>query len=150
MTTLTFYRQSRLDGGIRMGIEIDGETVFGLFEEGQSQDNPVLAWFVNVEARGEALPNTPEEARAWFLQQGSEVQAVLFELADDLGPGLDPDVWPRRRVYEGAADGGVLLEVTCSAMRRFAGQQIGAILRDLAQNWSMRVQELPAAAEASL
>lgn len=149
MTTLTFYRQARLDGGIRTAIEIDGETILGRFEEGENEDNPVLAWFVNVEIRGESVPDTPEEARAFLVQSEVEIQAALIALAEELQVGLDPDVWPRQ-VYGRIAQAGALLEVTCSAMRRFAGQRISEILRDIAENWSHRVRELPAVVEPSL
>ena len=35
MTTINFYRQARVDGGKRTGVEIDGETVLERFESGK-------------------------------------------------------------------------------------------------------------------
>jgi hypothetical protein len=42
MSRVVFYRQLRMDGGYRTGLEVDGETVYGLFEEGQTDNNPRL------------------------------------------------------------------------------------------------------------
>ena len=41
-----------MDGGYRTGLEVDGETVYGLFEEGQTDDNPRLHWFVDLRCVG--------------------------------------------------------------------------------------------------
>ena len=52
MHELTFFRQARYDGGVRMGIELDGEVTLLIdFREGppEEQDNPLgsaLLWYV--------------------------------------------------------------------------------------------------------
>jgi hypothetical protein len=46
MSTTTFYRQARRDGGMRSGIDIDDNPAFMRFEEGRSEDfdpTPALA-----------------------------------------------------------------------------------------------------------
>ena len=63
MPELDFYRQQRRDGAIRTGIEIDGETVLGRFEQVAEDANPVLAWWVDVRCKGRRLPDEPEAAR---------------------------------------------------------------------------------------
>ena len=52
MPNLTFYRQKRVDGGVRTGVELDGETVASLFEEGDPERDPALLWFVDLRCEG--------------------------------------------------------------------------------------------------
>jgi len=41
MPTITFFRQARNDGGVRTGIEVEGQTVLSRFE-GEEADDPAL------------------------------------------------------------------------------------------------------------
>lgn len=136
MPQITFYRQARIDGGTRMGVEVDGETVLGRFDELGRDDDPVLAWFLVVECRGDDLPTDGEAARNWLLAHGDELRPALANLADAMAAGIDFDLWPMRRtLLEPTAHRPFSAEVTCAAFRRGDGQRIAAQLADLSDHW---------------
>ena len=60
MPNLTFYRQARIDGGIRTGIELDEDTVFEYFEEGGSEPDPHCSGTSNFDARVQVSRMIPE------------------------------------------------------------------------------------------
>src|SRR5438876_12275597 len=99
MTEFAFYRQKRRDGGIRTGIEINGETELGL-EEGFTGDeqDPVLLWFVDLRMEGKKLPTDPEEVRQWLLKHSPGICAGFQLLAGEIQAGVDfntyPYLWP--------------------------------------------------------
>ena len=67
MPNLTFYRQARIDGGIRTGIELDEDAVFEHFEEGGPELDPTLLWYVDLRCQGPGLPDEPRKAREWLI-----------------------------------------------------------------------------------
>jgi len=143
MPKLTFYKQARVDGGIRTGIDIDGTTVFGRFARGGEESDPALSWYVDVRAEGRSLPDSPEEARHWFLEQAPVIKSGLIELADKLESGVDieswPIAWPLVRGPKGAR-----INIVVSAMRRPEALAIAAVLKDLASEWEKTLQKLRA------
>lgn len=141
MSTLTFYRQARRDGGVRTGIEINSNTVLARFEQGSEDGDPALVWYVDVRCEGARLPAEPEAARAWFIRNESAITRLLEALADEVPSGIDPGDWPLRKEHQLST--GVRVTVACSAMRRVEGQQIAQVLRDIAANWRERVSNLP-------
>jgi hypothetical protein len=147
MPKLTFYRQRRRDGGTRTGVDVDGAAVLQQFEAGKKPSDPVLLWFVDIRCEGPSLPATPEGARDWLLAQAETVTTALERLADDIGPGLDVNVWPLRYPVPGTRKG-VRLAVVCSATRRLAGREMATVLKDLADNWAKYVRGLKAAEPA--
>ena len=48
MSKITLYQQERKDGGLRMGLECDGETLLHNFQEGSPDYDPVLLWCINI------------------------------------------------------------------------------------------------------
>ena len=142
MSTITFYRQARRDGGVRTGIEIDNDTVLARFERGGQESDPALVWYVDVRLQGKRLPTDPEAARSWLLRHGKSVARILRQMADEVPLGIDPGDWPLRKTGRVDASG-VKVTVSCSAMRRVDAQSISNELRDIAQHWDKRVAELP-------
>jgi len=147
MPKLSFYSQRRRDGGTRTGVDIDGAALLQHFEAGRKASDPVLLWFVDVRCEGPSLPATPDGARDWLLAQGETITAALERLADDIGPGLDVNVWPLHYPVSGTRKG-VKMAVVCSAARRLAGREMAAVLKDLADHWEQYVRGLKAAEPA--
>jgi hypothetical protein len=146
MRELSFYRQKRSDGGVRTGIELDGETILGIFDEGppDEQDNPMgsaLLWYVDVRCRGEDLPKGAEAARGWLLQHAESILSGLYSLSENLVAGLDdygPIVW---REFPGAPQG-VTVEVVSSWIHGIRGLEISAVFKDIADHFVEIVQQL--------
>src|ERR1043166_6269077 len=98
MNKLLFYRQQRVDGGIRTGVEWNGETLLQRFDQGQDAD-PALRWYVDLLFRGKALPTDHEEAQSWLGEQADWVRDCLEELCGEIEVGFDADVLPLKRAY---------------------------------------------------
>jgi hypothetical protein len=87
-----FCRQLRMDGGYRTGLEVDGETVYGLFEEGQTDDDPRLRWFVDLRCVGSKLPKSARLARAWLLKNSPMIVDGFARCSQEVRAGIDPDL----------------------------------------------------------
>ncbi|MEO6811173.1 MAG: hypothetical protein ABI353_18855 [Isosphaeraceae bacterium] len=140
MPELTFYRQARHDGGIRTGIEGDGEnTLLIEFLEGspEHQDDPLgaaLLWYVDLRCRGENLPIEPDDVKGWFLRQRNVFQEGLQRFADLISAGKDDSFPLRWSEFHGVPDG-VQIELVCSAIRRITGHELANILREIGLNF---------------
>ena len=133
MTTITFYRQARRDGGIRTGIEINGNTALSRFDDGTADSDPALLWYVDVKCSGKSLPVDPEEARGFLIRHETQIRQAISGLADEIPAGVDPDAWPVRRTARAKA--GFTIEVACSAVRRLEAVEIAQRLREVAMQW---------------
>ncbi|HWE95008.1 MAG: hypothetical protein JWP03_1211 [Phycisphaerales bacterium] len=142
MPTITFYRQARRDGGIRTGIDIDGDTVIDQFVEGGGDMDPALDWYVDVRCKGAGLPRAGEAARRWLLGKERVITRVLRALAGEVPAGIDPGDWPLRKTARVGASG-TTISVVCTAVRRVDAQQIAQVLTDIADNWRRRIEQLP-------
>ena len=144
MSQITFFRQARADGGIRTGVELDGNLLLHRLDEGAADDDPGLIWFIDVGFEGEGLPHEAELVRDFLLGRKSETAAALAQFSDEISAtGVDSGAWPlRRRVPDSA--GGVSVTLTCSAIRRLEGREIASKLSDLARDWAAIVGDLPA------
>jgi hypothetical protein len=140
MKTLNFYHQKRRDGGIRTGVDLDGDPVLEAFKPGCGPVDSALEWFVDVRCSGRRLPADGEAARAWLLQRGDAIGGQLAEMADELRAGIDPD-WPLTRTMPEAANG-VEVEVVCSAIRRLTARDVRQVLLRLKESWQMLVSSL--------
>src|SRR5438445_6610645 len=98
MDKVTFYYQKRQDGGLRAGVDFNGDRVLERFEPGPQEEprNSALLWFVDLRCAGEGLPSEPEELRKWFLDRSKPIQSALRQLAKDLAAGIESD-WPLKR-----------------------------------------------------
>ena len=142
MAAVTFYKQVRADGGVRVGIEIDGSIVFHQFDKGTEEFDHALVWHIDVRCEGKPVPGTPEEARHWLLQVAPIVKKGLHDLATDLEVGLDIEPYPLRRSVA-AAPANSTITIVCSAVHRLSGLQIAQELKKLATQWDKVVRKLP-------
>lgn len=150
MRQITFYRQGRRDGGVRTGIEVDGEPVLEHFQPGPEpgDEDPVLTWFLVVDAKGPDLPADPEEARRW-LRDRAGVPGELAKFANQLRSGIDVDSPPIRLPLDFAPEG-TSIRVTGSAASRSEGQRFPKIVRDIARNWETYLLQLEPVEELHL
>ncbi len=142
MRTITFYRQKRIDGGIRTGVEVGGNTVLSTFESGDGTNDPALLWYVDIICEGPRLPQDSEDARRWLSLQGKNVRRLLDLLAKKVVAGVDSGDWP---VHQQSTIRGVKMRVSCSAVRRLEARKLTDILEDIAQHWDEYVGSLAAA-----
>jgi len=140
MSTITFYRQARRDGGIRTGIEIGGDTVLSRFEEGQTDADPAIVWYVDVRCESASLPKDARGAQELLVGLGVAVIRLLEDLANDIPAGIDPQAWPigkRKKLKSG-----ITISVACSAVRRMEASRMSQTLRDIATHWRELIDEL--------
>jgi hypothetical protein len=142
---LTFYRQQRMDGGIRSGIMVGENTLLGRFEEGQGEYDPSLVWSVDLRCSGEGLPQTAEEARRWLLDHQSVIRDGFSRYADYLRAGSDV-TGPYLLEWADFPDSppGVAMKIVCGAMRRVDARLLASVLEDLGQRWDEIIQSLTA------
>ncbi len=134
MPNCTFDRQHRRDGGTRTGIELDEVECWHRFDHGPDDDDPSLAWFVDVRIAGQAVPDEPEALLAWLMRQQRTFTAGLRSLAEELAIGLDRGEWPIvRPLHDPPADTSV--EVAVSAIRRVDARQLAEVLNETADSW---------------
>lgn len=135
MAKLIFYRQKRRDGGLRTAVEAGEETLFGLFEEGESNDDPTLRWFVDLRCEGAGLPQSPRAARTWLLKHADMISDGFARCADEIAAGIDPDHYPLSWDRFGERPEGVTMKLVCSATRRVDAIEMASVLREIGSNW---------------
>ena len=153
MPELTFFHNARHDGGIRMGIELDGETtLIDDFLPGppEFENDPLgsaLLWYVDIRCRGKNLPSDPQGARRWFLAHRAEFEDGLHEFAEEIGAGTDDDSTLRRTVPFGGrlkVEGDDLqVEYACGVIRRVKGPELADRLHDVARHFGEYLQRIP-------
>jgi hypothetical protein len=143
MNEMSWYRQKRVDGGIRTAIDVNDMHVFHLFENESKEPDPVLLWFVDVRCKGSRVPTKPEEVQQWFLDHSEIVRSALLNLAEELQAGMDLDVLPLQRKVSGAPRG-VKMTLVCSVSLRIVAIEIAKVLLDIAEQWEERIRSLPA------
>jgi hypothetical protein len=142
MVEITFYQQERKDGGMRMGLQCNGETLLHHYCEGSDDYDPALLWYVDVRCTGNCQgPSTPEEGREWLLQQKDVLQDAIRLATDELSAGLDVDFVPWELQYPHAPDGWEI-RVVVSAMRRVVALSIAQKLRILLDHWAKHIENL--------
>jgi len=139
---LTFYRQTRADGGIRTGILIAGSMVLGRFDEGEGEYDPTLIWSVDLRCAGSGVPRDRQGAREWLLHHEETVTAGFRKFADELNVGIDLDFYPLEWDRFDNLPEGVRLKVVCSIQRRFEATVLATELRELAEHWRPMIESL--------
>jgi hypothetical protein len=141
MAKMTLYRQTRVDGGVRTGLELDGLSALESFVPGSEDRDPVLLWFLDLRMRGDALNfGDMEEGRDWLLQHADAVTQVLNEAADRLASGMDRDYLPWN--WETSLPDDVRVQVYVMAVHRLTAQRVGEYVRQFAQTWQEALQQL--------
>lgn len=142
MSKVVFYRQLRMDGGYRTGLEVDGETVYGLFEEGQTDDNPRLRWFVDLRCEGPKLPKSAPRARAWLLKNSPTIIDGFARCSQEVRAGIDPDPYtiPWADFKDVPKD--VKMSIVLTAARRADAIGMAEVLAYIGSNWERLVRML--------
>jgi hypothetical protein len=140
MASVTFFRQQRVDGGIRTGIDFEGITLLESFTPGGDEDDPVLLWYVDVQLEGVIPVRSPEHLRRWLSELTGTLQPFLDRVADEMDAGADGE-WPVRRSFDLNA-GDLRLTVSATGVRRLAARQLGERVREIGQRWREFVEAL--------
>ena len=142
MPKLNFFRQARVDGGIRTGIDIDGTTGIDRLERGTGEDDPALTWFVDLRCDGESVPTKLEEARQWLLDHKALVREAYVAFGKKLEVGMDPDVVPLQCEFPNAPPG-VRMTTVCSSTGTIPARQMSETVKDIAEHWEQYLNQLP-------
>ncbi len=140
MPILTFFRQARDDGGIRTGIDVDGNTV-DYFEDGTG-DDPALSWFIDLRVVGDDVPADPQHARQWLLENKSLVNRGYQVLADKVRAGIDPDVIPVSCDVPDAPPG-ITTTTVCSTSANLNTREINVAVHDVSEHWAEYLERIP-------
>lgn len=140
MKTINFYRQKRVDGGKRTGVEIDGETVLERFESRNEDEDSALLWFVDIRCSGSNLPNEAEAAREWLLGHASTIQAGVRNVANELRAGIDFIAPISREIPN--VETGITVQLFCSAIRRLQALDMANALDKISSHWNQFLNEL--------
>jgi hypothetical protein len=142
MAELTFYRQKRVDGGVRTGIDLNGSTVFDRFEEGEPEPDPALLWYVDLRCRGPKVPATARACRKWLVDHEKVIRNGFQACANELIAGIDPDLYPL--VWEKFSNlpAGVQMAIAYSAVRRIDAIRMSEVVRDIGTHWLELVRSL--------
>jgi hypothetical protein len=144
MRKLTWYRQKRIDGGIRTGVDVDGTTLFHQFENESTEPDPALLWYVDLRCEGARLPHSASNLRQWLLDQSDIITQAFSSLAHELRAGVDVDYWPLRRKIDGLP-AKLKGAIVCSVARRLEGLELARVLSDVSENWGERIRVIPEA-----
>jgi hypothetical protein len=137
-----------MDGGVRSGVDVDGVTVANHFEAGEKQNDPALAWFVDLRCEGDGVPDRLEAIREWLLRYAAVVTAGFRGLAAKLEVGIDQDVWPLEWMVPNAPTN-TCITLVCSCIRRFSARKMKDVVQDLETRWQEYLRQLEPV-EASL
>jgi hypothetical protein len=150
MAGLTFFRQARIDGGVRTGIMLGESTILHRFEEGGADNDPALVWFVDLRCNGSGLPVDAEGARRWLIEHEGIIRGGFTRFAGELQAGADVDSYPLQwEGFKGAPDG-VQMKIVCGATRRVDALRLADVLNDVAARWRQMIEELSPAIAISL
>jgi hypothetical protein len=141
MTKLTYFRQQRVDGGIRTGITIDMEVILHHFQRGKKEADPVVVWSIDVRCAGAKLPEEAETIRQWFLDKAPVVREALTGLAAEMKAGIDFDGWPYLWPVPHPPRG-VRMTIACSASRLDVGRRMAELLTETADGLEESLRQL--------
>lgn len=149
MAKLIFYRQKRYDGGIRMGLDLNSEEIAHHFEEGRSERDPALLWYVDLRCEGPGIPDDPEAAADWLVDHAPSIREGFARFAEKLKIGADPDLYSLYWNEFPDVPEGVSMVIACSAARRVDGREMSSVLADIGARWNelLRMLDVPQSAE---
>lgn len=142
MSKVVFYRQLRMDGGYRTGLEVDEETVYGLFEEGQTDDDPRLRWFVDLRCVGSKLAKSAHLARAWLLKNSPTILDGFARCSQEVRAGIDPDLYAISWADFKDVPEDIQMTIVFTAARRADAIGMAEVLAYIGSNWERVVRML--------
>jgi hypothetical protein len=147
MAELMYFKNVRRDGGVRIGVELDGERIFHSFQAGAGDEDPSIAWYVDVRCAGSGVPSTAAGVRTWLPTLAPYVRQGMTELATRLEVGIDEESFPVSHTV-GNPPPGTMLSIHCSAIRSVRDDEIGRRLVEEAEHWEDEVRQLTGAVPA--
>jgi hypothetical protein len=142
MPKLVFYRQKRADGGLRTGVELDDNPIAETFEEGVSESDPALLWYVDLRCEGEGIPTDADDAADWLIDNGETIQRGFARYADELRAGMDPDIYSLIWAGFNPMPQDVHMEIACSAIRRIDARHMAELVAEIGLRWYDILHEL--------
>jgi hypothetical protein len=142
MAKLIFYRQQRFDGAVRTGVELDGETIAERFEGGGVDSDPVLLWYIDLRCDGQGIPDDPNAAAQWLLDQSELIRDGFVRFAEKLRVGADLDLYSLTWSDFRDPPPEVRMMIACSAARRVDAREMSGKLIDVGENWDAIIRAL--------
>src|SRR5208337_3106248 len=142
MSKVVFYRQLRMDGGYRTGLEVDEETGYGLFEEAETDDDPRLRWFVDLRCVGPKLPKSARFARARLLKNSPMIVDGFARCSQEVRAGSDPGLYAISWAEFKHAPEDVQMRIVLTAARRADAIGMPEVLAYIGSNWERLVRML--------
>lgn len=143
MSRLCLYHQMRKDNRARSGLEIDGQPVAEVFDEGgEGEYDPILLWFIDVRCEGSPIPGDPEAALDWLEEHTKIIRDGLARCSQSLEVGLDADIYPLIWTDFGDVPSDVKMSIACSASRRFDARSMAALVNQFSVDWPILIEEI--------
>ncbi len=142
MPKLVFYRQKRVDGAIRTGVELDDETLTERFEDGGGEPDPALLWYVDLRCEGPGIPGDGDDAWRWLLDRSSIIREGFSRYTEEIRAGADRDIYSL--IWGGFRDvpASVSMKIACSAIRRVDAREMSAVLAEIGNRWDEIIQSI--------
>ena len=140
---LSFYRQERVDGGLRTGIMLGMTTIFERFEiEGEEWD-PSLAWSVELRCGGSSLPTDAEGVKPWLLAHEAQIKKGFRRFSRLLAAGSDPTgSYPLQFDDFQGLPTEITMKIVCTALRRYDAYFLAEHLVYVSEHWTDLVSHL--------
>lgn len=148
MSSFTVYKQTRVDGGIRTGVDLDGAECFQDYVPGAGEEDPAILWYLDVRGRGAGVPSDPDQLWQWLLDSEPAIQQACQRAAEQLSAGVDGDGWPFRLRFPNLMTD-VDVEIVGSALRRVEGTEMGRFILEFASDWSPMLTRLASVSPAA-
>ncbi len=149
MRNLLYFRNVRRDGGIRLGVELDGERLFHQFIDGPKvngiwDENPAIDWYIDILFEGKNILGEPEKVRKWLVQIKPFLQKGLAELAQNLLAGVDEDALPLTHTVSHSPPG-LQIAFKIMAIRKIRHEDVAKEILHLGKTWEKEMKKIPAA-----
>lgn len=140
---LSFYRQERVDGGIRTGIMLGMTTIYERFEIDGEEWDPSLTWSVELRCGGPNLPSEVEAVKAWLLANEAQIRDGFRRFINLLEAGSDPTGdYPLQFDDFQDLQSGVTMKIVCTALRRYDALFLADHLNYVREHWTDLVNHL--------
>lgn len=141
MKLINIFYQVRQDGGVRFGLEVDGELILHDFHEGQAESDPVLVWYIDLRCKSDDSSFAdPESAQLWLSSHANDIQEALLDVSRKFNSGVDNDGVPHKLKVKSKS--GLQFNITTLAIPRHSALDLGKNIAQLAKDWKRLVNKL--------
>ncbi len=147
MHSITFFKNVRKDGGMHIGLEADGVLLFDDLQEGPSEPDPALDWYLDIQCESKKIPESSENIRNWLLGLSPGINGALDELVKKLEIGADGGIHPfqQKTQIRSTSSDPINLEIKGSAIRSIRAPDIANYIREFRDSWQKELVGLPLA-----